>query len=118
VAFSADYKRGFEDGFVEYFLYGGDASPPPLPPRDYWDVVHRSQGSQAIADWFSGYEQGAVIAKNEVGHPTVPSSDLISSAEVPGGECSPGDDVPLEPVPVPEPVPLATDPVSVNSEGP
>ena len=34
--FSIDYERGFENGFIDYLMYGGSGNPPPLPPRRYW----------------------------------------------------------------------------------
>src|SRR5687767_11029882 len=37
-ALSAHYERGFFDGFSEYVLYNGTGNPPPLPPRDYWNL--------------------------------------------------------------------------------
>jgi hypothetical protein len=60
----ADYALGFRDGFVDYIYAGGNAEPPPVPPREYWNVAMRGpDGKAAAAQWFAGYRHGANVAR-------------------------------------------------------
>ncbi len=60
--FSVDEECGFEAGFVDYLMYGGNGNPPPLPPRPYWKS--RNQNCyQAAQDWFRGFQHGAAVAR-------------------------------------------------------
>lgn len=62
--YSADQACGFEDGFVDYVMYGGVGNPPSLPPRRYWRAKYQNgSGYQAIQDWYSGFRQGAAVAQ-------------------------------------------------------
>ncbi|HVA49268.1 MAG TPA: hypothetical protein VNH11_23085 [Pirellulales bacterium] len=62
--FSADYARGFRDGFTDFLDAGGPGQPPPLPPRRYWNDRYASpQGRQAVQDWFAGFRHGAAMAR-------------------------------------------------------
>ncbi len=77
--FSIDEEQGFEDGFVDYAVYGGTGEPPPLPPRRYWRANCQSGcGHRAIEDWFNGFRQGAAVAKTSGYRDcvTLPLSDL------------------------------------------
>jgi hypothetical protein len=61
---SADFERGFKDGFTDYLDFGGTGEPPPLPPRMYWKDDYQSlAGHVAIEDWFAGFRQGAAEAQ-------------------------------------------------------
>src|SRR5207248_2959690 len=61
--YSADYERGFKDGYTDYLFAGGNGQPPPVPPRDYWGVQNKTpEGQQAAEDWFAGYRHGAASA--------------------------------------------------------
>src|SRR5204862_7194415 len=58
--FSADYERGYKDGFTDYLDFGGCGAPPPVPPRRYWKNAYQTpQRHQAIQDWFAGFRHGA-----------------------------------------------------------
>jgi hypothetical protein len=63
-AYAPDYERGFKDGFADYLYAGGTGEPPPLPPRDYWELRYKSpEGRQAVEDWFAGFRHGAAAAR-------------------------------------------------------
>ena len=63
-SYSADYARGFRDGFVDYLYRGGNGDPPCLPPHRYRHFRYQTpEGYQAIEDWFAGYRHGATAAK-------------------------------------------------------
>jgi hypothetical protein len=65
VAGDADYALGFRDGFVDYIYAGGDGEPPPVPPRQYWNVALRGpDGKAAASQWFAGYRHGANVARS------------------------------------------------------
>lgn len=80
VPFSESYEIGFKDGFIDFVYAGGSGEPPPVPPREFWDVRKRNPNGQACAaDWFDGYRHGARIAREE-GYrerALVPTSKLI-----------------------------------------
>lgn len=64
--FSCSYEIGFKDGFVDYVYGGGSGEPPPVPPREFWDVRSRTNdGKACAADWFDGYRHGASVARDE-----------------------------------------------------
>lgn len=64
--YSSDYEAGFKDGFVDFVYAGGSGEPPPVPPRRYWNLDHRTpQGQNAAADWFAGFRLGARVAREE-----------------------------------------------------
>lgn len=59
-----DYVMGFRDGFVDYVYAGGNGEPPPVPPRQFWNVGLRSpDGKQRVNQWFEGYRHGAQVAR-------------------------------------------------------
>lgn len=89
IPLSAHYADGFRDGFIDYYLYGGDGTPPPLPPRKYWDIHDRDGGQQAPVDWFAGYSHGAAAASYHVGHPTVPAAVEDSGSSTPSAMTAP-----------------------------
>jgi hypothetical protein len=63
-SYSTDYARGFKYGFADYLYAGGNGNPPPQPPSHYWCVRYQTPaGYEAIQDWFAGYRQGALAAK-------------------------------------------------------
>lgn len=62
--FSADYERGYKDGFTDYLDFGGCGEPPPVPPRRYWKNAYQTpEGHQAIQDWFAGFRNGVSDAE-------------------------------------------------------
>jgi hypothetical protein len=112
--YSADYIRGFKEGFADYLFAGGTGNPPPLPPRHYWRAEYQTpEGQQAIADWFAGFRHGAAVARQSNYRQLVtvpPSVSLIKPASPPVIPTSP----PVAPappstgpkeLPVPRPVP-------------
>ncbi|MBA3482290.1 MAG: hypothetical protein H0T51_10785 [Pirellulales bacterium] len=59
-----DYRAGFRDGFVDFVYAGGNGEPPPVPPRQFWNLPGRMPGGQdAAAAWFVGYRHGAKTAR-------------------------------------------------------
>jgi hypothetical protein len=81
ITYSPDYELGFLDGFEAYLFKGGNALPPPLPPRYYWRPEFENvAGRVAIQDWFTGYRRGAALAKQS-GYRrlvTVPASTALT----------------------------------------
>jgi hypothetical protein len=62
--YSADFARGFKDGYWDFLEEGGSGQPPPLPPKVYWEVRYQTpQGHAAVADWFAGFREGAAAAR-------------------------------------------------------
>lgn len=60
-----DYALGFIDGFVQYVYAGGSTEPPPVPPRQFWNVEMRQPGGHVAAQqWFDGYRHGARFAQD------------------------------------------------------
>ncbi|HEX2473432.1 MAG TPA: hypothetical protein VHK01_01725, partial [Lacipirellulaceae bacterium] len=60
-----DYIMGFRDGFVDFVWAGGTGEPPPIPPRQFWNVMLRSPNGKARANlWFDGYRHGAAVARD------------------------------------------------------
>jgi hypothetical protein len=85
---SADFERGFKDGFADYLDFGGIGEPPPLPPRTYWKNRYQSPaGYAAVEDWFAGFRQGAADAEASGwrNYATVPSSVGISDDMISAG---------------------------------
>jgi hypothetical protein len=65
VAEDENYVLGFRDGFVDFVYAGGQGEPPPMPPRQFWNVAWRNPAGQAAAQqWFAGYRHGAQAARN------------------------------------------------------
>jgi hypothetical protein len=63
-AFSDHYARGFREGFVDFYRYGGTGRPPALPPRDYWTIDYQDpEGHACIRDWFAGFGHGAAACR-------------------------------------------------------
>jgi hypothetical protein len=61
---TSDYGLGFRDGFVDYVYAGGSGEPPPVPPREFWNVMLRAPDGKARANqWFAGYRHGARVAR-------------------------------------------------------
>ncbi|HEY3391618.1 MAG TPA: hypothetical protein VGK58_02845 [Lacipirellulaceae bacterium] len=60
-----DYVMGFRDGFVDFVYLGGTGEPPPVPPRQFWNVMLRSpEGKVRASLWFDGYRHGAAVARD------------------------------------------------------
>ena len=65
VLLQTPYAEGFLDGFVEHMVAGGTVEAPFLPPRKYWNQRHQNlSGHRAAHEWFSGYEHGAMSARD------------------------------------------------------
>jgi hypothetical protein len=62
--FSAEFARGFKQGYAEYLVAGGNGEPPPAPPCGYWMTRGRlSEYFRAVQDWSNGYRTGAAMAR-------------------------------------------------------
>lgn len=62
VAFSKDYERGFQDGFVRAVWWGSEEAPV-IPPGGYWSARYQNpDGHQAMADWAQGFRHGVRVA--------------------------------------------------------
>jgi hypothetical protein len=60
---ASDYGHGWKEG---YFCVstGGSGQPPTLPPKKYWCAKYQnSDGQQAIADWYAGFQDGVIMAE-------------------------------------------------------
>lgn len=63
-ALGADYRDGFVEGYADYLTYGGNALPPLVPPRRYWNLKPRSVIGQSYAEsWLAGFAAGADAAR-------------------------------------------------------
>jgi len=62
--YSYDFTLGFLEGFADYLYAGGTGMPPPIPYRTYWRPEFESvEGHAAIKDWFTGFKEGAAVAR-------------------------------------------------------
>jgi hypothetical protein len=60
-----DYVMGFRDGFIDFVWAGGTGEPPPVPPRQFWNVMLRSPDGKVRAElWFDGYRHGSAVARD------------------------------------------------------
>lgn len=61
---SADFGRGYRDGYAGY-LHTGHPEPPGAPPERYrWFQREGCDGHQTAEEWFAGYRVGAMEAAN------------------------------------------------------
>ena len=107
--YSADYGRGFKDGYADYLYAGGTGEPPLLPPRRYWGVGYETpDGVQAIQDWFAGYRHGAAEAE-QGGYRQLVMIPLSSPAVVELSQLPTGNEAIVPPLPAPTgPLPETT----------
>src|SRR5207245_1660358 len=64
VAYAADYKAGFEAGYIDFLNAGGSGEPPAVAPKRYWTKRNESPaGQQSAWDWFAGFQDGAAAAR-------------------------------------------------------
>jgi hypothetical protein len=106
--YSADYARGFKDGFVDYLDANGPGEPPAAPPWCYRRANHETpDGLQAIEDWFAGFRHGASAAQ-ATGYRQFVAIPLAAQPRGPEGAprvqagLQPGMDLaPAEPLPPP-----------------
>lgn len=62
-AFTAEFRDGFLDGFVDYLDRGGNAQPPVVPPRRYTRNDYLTpEGHLLIKDYFLGFRYGLDVA--------------------------------------------------------
>src|SRR5262249_41817669 len=74
--YSKDYARGFRNGYADYLRYRGPGTPPPIPPKCYWNQHYQTpEGHAAIEDWYAGFLHGANAARESWRAPflTVPT---------------------------------------------
>ncbi len=79
-------QHGFEDGFVDFLVYGGTGNPPTLPPRRYWRMKYQNQnGYLAVQDWYRGFQHGVEVAQASGyrNYITVQTSDALVSNKLP-----------------------------------
>jgi hypothetical protein len=110
--FSADFARGFKQGYAEYLAAGGNGEPPPAPPCGYWMTKGRlSEYFQAVQEWSNGYRTGAATARAKGAR--LPGI-MPTATPGPGGAWPPefngwpgwiGDCRPTTPEPLPLPLP-------------
>ena len=63
--YPSDFRAGFIEGYCNA-CNGGDATPPPLPPRSYWESRYKSEeGAEMVDAWFAGYPAGFAAAKKD-----------------------------------------------------
>jgi hypothetical protein len=119
--------RGFRQGFMDT-AGGGTGQAPIFPPSYYWGPEYRNQrGSEAIAAWFRGYQDGVLAAeksgiKDYVPLPTSWAPAYTNDPNSPYNQYNnqynngqmPPNNVPGEPIPpgvnpqlLPEPLPGA-----------
>ncbi len=61
--YSADYEKGFKEGFRDYVEFGGCGEPPAVPTLCYRSAIFRTPaGQQAIQDWYDGFRHGSHVA--------------------------------------------------------
>lgn len=66
MTFSPHFEQGFKEGYSEYLYAGGSSTPPPVPPRRYWnDRWQTPEGHVAIGDWYAGYHEGVALAVSQ-----------------------------------------------------
>ncbi len=59
---SCDYRRGYEQAYVDVAL-GSEGQIPPVPPAMYWQSGLRTPAGHAKAEeWYRGYSDGARTA--------------------------------------------------------
>jgi hypothetical protein len=125
--YSADFERGFKEGFADLLYHGGSGEPPLLPPPRYRKARYQNEaGYRAIEDWFAGFRLGAAEARDGGYRRWVvgPTSMLAASGPAPGilkeppPEPTPSPrqpDRPQEPLPPPRPALLpAPSPVTTR----
>jgi hypothetical protein len=89
---SAAYHAGFVDGFVDYVYLGGIGEPPPIPPRQFWNVEGRSPEGKAMAnDWFAGFRHGSRMGA-EGGYRVLATlhTSFGDGSDLPPGDVVPG----------------------------
>jgi hypothetical protein len=62
--FTADYRNGFLEGYVDYLDAGGNGEPPAVPPFCYRLVVFQNPpGHKEMEEWFAGFRHGSAAAR-------------------------------------------------------
>jgi hypothetical protein len=105
---SRDYQDGWKRGYFDVSM-GQCEDPPPVPPKRYWNASYQSlEGQAAIADWYSGWQDGAAAAATE-GNPFFHTIPAAPTAQPIGGGAgffggAPDPTMMLEPLPYTPPV--------------
>jgi hypothetical protein len=61
--FTAEFRDGFTEGYVDYLEHGGLVQPPAAPPPRYRRNDYLSpEGHALIKDYFAGFQYGAEVA--------------------------------------------------------
>lgn len=98
---SADYGRGFREGFADH-LFRGTTEPPPMAPRYYRSLCYQTPaGYRALEEWFAGFRHGVAEASAQGFRDLVtgPSSLRSSPAPVTPMFVPPADSIPAQQVP-------------------
>lgn len=98
---SADYGRGFREGFADH-LFRGTTEPPPMAPRFYRSLCYQTPaGYRALEEWFAGFRHGVAEASAQGFRDLVtgPSSLRSSPAPVAPMFVPPADSIPAQQVP-------------------
>lgn len=81
---SCDYRRGFEQAYVDVAL-GASGKAPAVPPAMYWQAGFRTpEGHARVDEWYHGYCDGAQHAV-----PLRGEYNKVQPGSCPGG-CPPG----------------------------
>jgi hypothetical protein len=102
-AYSADYARGFQNGYADFLDGGGRVVPPAVPPWHYRRAKYQTPaGHRAIEDWYAGHQHGVSAAWAWGGAQlrVLPSSGVMPKS---------GDARPRPAPPRPEPLPVAVE---------
>jgi hypothetical protein len=120
--FSAAYRDGFLDGFVDNLDNGGPPQPPVAPPTRYRRKVDdfTPAGQQAERDYLAGFQRGAEVAFHsgcrqallvEMALPGPKPESPLSITCIPAGASQPGADTP-------SPAPAPADPPATPADPP
>jgi hypothetical protein len=120
-AFTAEFRDGFVDGYVDYLDRGGNGSVPAVPPTKYARHLkyYSEEGQCLLKDYFLGFRYGQeiAIATGKRQFLTVPVLLPVQPEGPPAFTIvPPGPPVPPELVPVPVP-PVLPQPNSVGAGG-
>jgi hypothetical protein len=104
--YSVDYAKGFKYGFAEYLYRGGEGELVLVPPNHYRNIRYQTpEGYAAIQDWFNGYRQGSIAARDSGARNCITGPPAFSAAAS-GSIPAPPPAVQERP-PEPRPIPLA-----------
>jgi hypothetical protein len=99
-AFTAEFRDGFLDGYIDYLDRGGDAQPPVVPPAKYTrhQKYFTPEGHALLRDYLLGFKYGVdvAVATGQRQYLTVPV--LLSEPTGPANRTLPSAGVATPPV--------------------